>query len=374
MKKTKPGFTLLEVILVVAIATLLFMSVVIGIGSRIATGRYETASTEIADYLRDVYTVALNTENTREGIEGARNYCTLYGAVDKSEAADKTNTGKKLFVNNAVTSADVSETDVNPGRTNCAIYGKALYFGTKDGKVHIFDVVGNVVTNNLLKDEKGEYTNDTELKQIENKPILEQLDYVRADIFAAIPDTNTLTDLGSNCRLSSAGAHTTYEPNWGALFKTANFKDNPSKKSGEDFVGMVMIVRAPATGNVHTFFYETPGTPSLDTWAFLDEIDDDNAIDTVGCSEIKQTDSEYTNTVKAYSPVQLIEEQEERADSTVDADTVPKNTGFCIGSDDFYVSISNLKKYVEFIPGGQNASAVKLNETTDKDGGNPCYN
>ncbi|MBR3177474.1 prepilin-type N-terminal cleavage/methylation domain-containing protein, partial [Candidatus Saccharibacteria bacterium] len=51
----KKGFTLLEVVLVVAISTLLFMSVTIGIGSRISSGRYETASTEIVDYLRDVY-------------------------------------------------------------------------------------------------------------------------------------------------------------------------------------------------------------------------------------------------------------------------------------------------------------------------------
>ncbi len=374
MEKAKSGFTLLEVVLVVAISTLLFMSVVIGIGSRIATGRYETASTEIADYLRDVYTVALNTENAREGIEGAREYCTIYGATNLSETATP-KTGKQLFTNNTVNSSNVTAEDVEPGRTNCAIYGKALYFGAKDGKVHVFDVVGDVVTNDLKKMiVDGKEVETTELKQIENKEdILDQLEEVRADIFAAIPDlNNNINNFNATmaCKLSPAAAQTTYEPNWGALFKTANFGGNTSRNSGDDFVGMVMIVRSPASGNVHTFFYESPSSTSADGWQFIEDFDD-NSSNNVGCGELSKDSLEYKDLVKKYSPVQLIRDQKQREKDN--PDTVPENTGFCIGSDDFYVSISNLKKYVEFIPGGQNASAVKLNESTDEEGGNPCH-
>ncbi len=381
MEKAKSGFTLLEVVLVVAISTLLFMSVVIGIGSRIATGRYETASTEIADYLRDVYTVALNTENAREGIEGAREYCTIYGATNLSETATP-KTGKQLFTNNTVNSSNVTAEDVEPGRTNCAIYGKALYFGAKDGKVHVFDVVGDVVTNDLKKMiVDGKEVETTELKQIESKPdILDQLEYVRADIFAAIPDTSNGSNLsnifGNSCKISPAGAHTVYEPNWGALFKTANFDENMSgnfsRDNGDDFVGMVMIVRAPASGNVHTFFYEYPGrNNNADIWQFIDYFDSPNNMYGHTCGTINKGPGEYEDFVDKYSPVQLIKRQNEDADNNVYP--APEYTGFCIGSDDFYVSISNLKKYVEFIPGGQNASAVKLNESTDKEGGNPCH-
>ena len=371
MKEFKSGFTLLEVVLVVAISTLLFMSVVIGIGSRIATGRYETASNEITDYLRDVFTVTLNTENSREGVEGARQYCTLYGATDLSEVAGTEKTGKKLFVDNTVGSGTVVATDINPGRTNCAIYGKAIYFGAEDGRVHVFDVIGDTVTNNLFKDEKGEFT--TELKQLEGKSILKQLEDVRADIFAAIPNTSNGSNLnnifGNSCRLSPAGSHSTYEPNWGALFRTANFGGNTSRGDADDFVGMVMIVRAPATGNVHTFFYEHPGSNNNnDVWKFIEEFDDYSASN-VGCGRLANDSSEYKNLVKAYSPVQLMEDQGSR--ELTDPDTVPENTGFCVGSDDFYIALMGLKKYVEFIPGGQNASAVKLNESTVK-GENPC--
>lgn len=372
----KKGFTLLEVILVVAISTLLFMSVTIGIGSRIATGRYKTASTEIVDYLRDVYTIALNTENAREGIEGARTYCTLYGAW--KEGQDEI-TGKPLFTNTKkdANSTDITVTDVEPGRTNCAIYGKAIYFGAEDGKVHVFDVVGDTVTNNKKETgAAGVYT--TELKELEGKTVLEQLEAVRADIFAAIPsNVSDIKDINfsSNCLISPAGSESTYEPNWGALFKTANFGDSASggstsRENTNDFIGMVMIVRSPASGNVSTFFYERPDGDG--NWEFLDSNFDRN----YGCGTYKDGSPEKTF-IEENSPVELIKDQNERRDDSTMSDTVPEYNGFCIGSDDFYIAISGQKKFVEFIPGGQNASAIKLVETNGKDPDikesyNPC--
>lgn len=370
MEKTKSGFTLLEVILVVAISTLLFMSVVIGIGSRIATSRYETAANEITDELRDVFTVAMNTENSRQGIEGAREYCTLYGAVGISENGD-TKYGKKLFVNTDINKdiSSLEETDLNPGRTNCAIYGKAIYFGIdkeNPSKVYIFDVVGDVVTNFVdpLAKDKSE---NTELKIVAKKTdVLEQLEYVRADIFAAIPETKTVNNeviLDSTYKLSPAGSVSTYEPNWGALFKTANFGDN-GRDPGDDFIGMVMIVRSPATGNISTFFYEWPDNTSIEDMEIMGLLGSD-----LNGGEFNENSGAYKDIVKKYSPVSLLLEQKEKQASEDEDSNNDKNKGFCVGSDDFYVAISGLKKYVEFIPGGQNASAIKLNESKD----NPCY-
>lgn len=361
----KKGFTLLEVVLVVAISTLLFMSVTIGIGSRISSGRYETASTEITDYLRDVYTVALNTENSREGLEGARKYCTLYSATNTSEEATVSN-AIPLYTNEKKangTDTKIDTQDLYPGRTNCAIYGKAMYFGAKDGKVHVFDVVGNAVNNYKKTDVNGKET--TMLKGLEEKTVLEQLKDVRADIFAALPENikaaNLENDLSNYCRPSFAGKESTYEPNWGALFETANFGGSTSRDSGGNFIGMVMIVRAPASGNVSTFFYEQPSNGG--GWEFLDDPDSLYS-DGDSCGDYNKESSAYKDIVDKYSPVQLMNAQN-------DGGTSPENTGFCIGSDDFYVAISGRKKYVEFIPGGQNASAVKLVESNDKEE-NPC--
>ena len=360
MKNVKSGFTLLEVVLVIAIATLLFMSVVMGIGGRIATGRYETAANEIVDYFRDVYTATLNTENARTGTEGQRYYCTLYSATTYPEPNYYASPGDRLlFLSNDKRFTNdresTSEQDTYPGRTDCAIYGKAIYFN--GGKTaHVFDVVGNVVTN--VKKKENDYV--TDLKRLENATVLEQLEYARADIFAAIP-----YPVGSStCNLSAAGDHTVYEPNWGALFKSANDK-------GSDFNGMVMVVRSPLSGNVSTFFYEHKG--SSDDWDFFNKLNNEP----ISCGPYI-TSADSTSAVpeveKKFSPVQLLLKQEEQEEEA--PDDKPENTGFCIGSDDFYVALTGAKKYVEFIPGGQNASAVKLNETDIKDkdekGYNPC--
>lgn len=366
MKNVKSGFTLLEVVLVIAIATLLFMSVVMGIGGRIATGRYETAANEIVDYFRDVYTATLNTENARTGTEGQRDYCTLYSATTYPEPSYNASPGDQLlalsndkrFTNDRESTSITEEAkkqDTYPGRTDCAIYGKAIYFN--GGKTaHVFDVVGNVVTN--VKKEENDYV--TDLKRLENATVLEQLEYARADIFAAIPDS-----VGSStCKLSAAGDHTVYEPNWGALFKSANDNDK-----GSDFNGMVMVVRSPLSGNVSTFFYEHKS--SSDDWNFFKSLEDNNTSVSCGPYITSADSTRAVPEVEKLSPVQLLLKQEEEA-----LDDKPENTGFCIGSDDFYVALTGAKKYVEFIPGGQNASAVKLNETDIKDkdekGYNPC--
>ena len=365
MKNVKSGFTLLEVILVIAIATLLFMSVVMGIGGRIATGRYETAANEIVDYFRDVYTATLNTENARAETEGKRDYCTLYSAtkytpVDQltSEASQSERllalSNGKAFVNGK-DDLDAKE-NYEPGRTDCAIYGKAMYFG--DGNtVHIFDVVGNVITNVKEKDNDNNYISD--LKRLENVDILEQLEYARADIFAAMPEDPELDN--STCKLSAAGGHTVYEPNWGTLFKTANFE------KGDDFVGMVMVVRSPVSGNVQTFFYEKKDPNNFNNisdWEFLENLEQG-----VDCGPYNADN--FPNAEKS-SPVQLLLEQEKNKDDN--PSEVPENNGFCIGSDDFYVALTGAKKYVEFIPGGQNASAVKLNESDVKEKDDERYN
>lgn len=383
MKKTKTGFTLLEVILVVAIATLLFMSVVIGIGSRIATSRYETASSEIADFLRDVYTSALNTENARSDIQGARQYCTIYGATDLSDDVVNPEIGKQLFKNSdKLTSGEIAVEDVTHGRTDCAIYGKAMYFGAKDGKIHIFDVVGDAV-DNVLKKMKvgGKEVETTELKQLEGKTTLQQLEYVHADIFAAVPDVGSdlnenIRGSNANCRISPAGAKTTYEPNWGALFKTANNFGGSDRINKENFVGMAMIVREPASGNVQTFFYESADSSEdwsgfLATGSNWEDVFDLAGESSLGsCGVFDKNDPAYTEFTERYSPVFLMKEQEKKKEDE-DENDIPENTGFCVGSDDFYVAISNVRKYIQFYPGGQNASAIKLIESDDKEE-NPC--
>ena len=80
------------------------------------------------------------------------------------------------------------------------------------------------------------------------------------------------------------------------------------------------------------------------------------------------TMSDYQSRAKDYySPIILLNEYQADQES-LSEDSRNKNTGFCIGSDDFYVSMTNIRKYVEIVGDAQNTSAIKLDES----GGNPC--
>lgn len=356
MTRQKSGFTIIETTLVIAIATLFFMSVVVGIGSRIATGRYEAASTELTDYLRNTFLETLNVENSRSGVEGARKYCTIYSAVKEDSGSPKytvvgSDDNEELDLRNSPASA------VSPGRTDCAIYGKVIFFA-KDGKLHVFDLVGNVVT--AAKDGKGIY-----IGGIQDKPILEQLKDVRADYLAFTPENTSDTNLSSiseYCNVAPAAGYTTYEPSWGALFKTANFGSAGGREKDSDFIGMVIITRAPASGDVSTFFYEVPDGESL-SWDF------DNLLSSPAssCGPISEDEYEKAKIETYYSPTALIEDYQAKQEETVE-DKRDQYSGFCVGSDDFYVAISRNRKFIEITPGGQNASAIKLDES----GENPC--
>lgn len=364
MEREKSGFTLLEVILVVAIATLLFMSVTLGIGGRIATGRYETASNEVADFVRDTFAETLNVENQRIGVEGAREYCTLYGAARYS-ALPSSDIYKKVEGNKIVLDTkendkslnSIPENNVYPGRTACAIYGKILFFGATDNKVHIFDIVGDTVTADRATADKK-----SDIERLQEATPLEQLEYVRADYLAAVPrnNSNNLTGISTDCTVQPAAGYTTYEPNWGALFKTANFGVAGRGKNA-DFVGFIMIFRAPISGDVHTLFYEQSVS---DPWDFSSLVGETAP---GGCGKMTMTDYKNRAASDFYAPLELLRKYQ-TDQAALPEDERDKNTGFCIGSDDFYVSMTNIRKYVEIIGDAQNASAIKLDES----GGNPC--
>ena len=364
MEKQRSGFTLLETVLVLAIATLLFMSVTIGIGSRISNGRYETANNEIANFLRDVYAETLNTENARVGLEGARKYCTLSSAIQNT-----IDSPAELFIKHPGSSYaglnGATEANLFPGRTNCAIYGKVIFFGVKgDEKIHDFDIVGNVVT--AKKDANGE-TDLDRLSRLEGG-VLAELNYVHADFLAAIPRNEH--NLNDSCKVSPAGGHATYQSDWGAVFQTANAGNGRDK--GSPFIGMVMIVRSPLNGDVSTFFYERPSGKG--EWEFIEQYIDNNAYTLGGCGPFGT--NIYNSIISRYSPVPLIEQYQKDQALAAGSGTEDKNTGFCIGSDDFYIAISGRRKYIEFVANGQNATAVKLNETDivdpSKEDYNPC--
>lgn len=355
MRKVRDGFTILEIILVLAISTLLFMSISIGLGQRISTSRYETAVNEAAEYFRGVYSAVLNTENTRFGTEGIRNYCTLASAAFSTRNEDFFATPNTTLSN----IADNREAGA-PGRSDCAIYGKLLLFGAEDntssdntaGRVFVFDVVGEVISPK--KDADG----TSQLDKMQDYTTIEALSALHADYLAAVPENPD--SASPTCYVAPAGSYTTYQPSWGTKFTTADYGDTSSSTKDTPFVGMVMIVRSPITGNVSTFFAEQDSvfykTATGGSSYTLNDLVSQNM--SISCSGLEKTSIEpfsLSSFMSAFS-------EEQRVD------------GFCMSSDDFYVAVSNRRKFIRFIPNGQNASAVKLIESDVVDDTQEDYN
>lgn len=346
MKKQRLGFTILEVVLVLAISSLLFIGIVFSLSQRIAYGRYNNATNELADFLKDTFSSVLNTENARFGNELSREYCSLSGATASGNFAN----GRPVMSGVNSTSTPTEPYAYYPGRTNCAIYGKILFFGTTglndassaDDKIYVFDIVGDTVEQNNMS---------SILATEKNSGIIAALKAVHADYSAAIFENSN--DPNSGCKVAPAGSFRTYSPSWGTLLKTANYNSPSGLDINDNFEGMVMIVRAPASGEVATFFYEG----SYDSSEIPQMATDDGMLD-IGCNNLS------SGNVSSYTlDYQKFEDYTPTYDNGEE-----KNEGFCISSDDFWVAIGNLRKYIRFIRNGQNPSAIDLDQSEE----NPC--
>lgn len=313
----RKGFTILEVSIVLAVSTLLFVMIAVGLSARIANSRYETAVRELSAFLSNIYTETLNTENAREESDINREYCTLASAAANQSAL---------------------ESDDNPGRTDCAIYGKVAIFGSIDDKIYVADLIGDVVeyaeqakedTEIHGANEEGNTGHGVPLSEVRALTPIAALDRVNADYLAMEKTNDNL------CKLSAAGKITSYEPSWGAKLTNGQ---------GEPFVGMVIVARSPATGALVTY-----------TFAQTDEAKVPNLplpSDLVNCSPTK---ADYSSLISA-GHFWAGNTYETRFDDFKSSES--EELGFCVRSEDFYVS--GRARYMAFLGAGTNSNAIKI--------------
>ena len=95
MRKSKKGFTLVEVMLFLGVTGLLFLGVTAGVRSSIYWQRYNDATQSFAEFLRGIYSQVMNVQNN------------------------------------------------GGGASDYAIYGKLVVFGSSDDKVEVYTLVGD---------------------------------------------------------------------------------------------------------------------------------------------------------------------------------------------------------------------------------------
>lgn len=216
---TKKGFTLIEVILVLAIAGLMLTGLIANISGSISSKRYSTSVQDFDRLLRQVYNQVENVQIAeRSVITGAANtdYCVVDGGT-----AFNGKTGSTL----GSTSAYNKNTTAS-GRTGCSVYGKLVTFGegtpstNKDAKsIYVYDVIGDVVDAR------------NPLKSTDEKNALKE---VHLGIIARRGDSNVVSSYS-------------YALDWGAWVEDTILNNR--------MVGALLIVRSPLSSIIHTYYH-----------------------------------------------------------------------------------------------------------------------
>lgn len=310
MRKSRLGFTIIEVSLFLAISGLLFAGVAAGAGLNVARQRYNNAVEDYTEFLRRLYSQVENVQNEHDE-RAPRKTCT----VRESDGAD----------------ANATE---NVGRTECAMYGRIAIFDSKtddkstdnsNDKIMVYDVIGDVIDHDSSKRILNGVT-DT----------LSALAAVHAE-FLAVENTET-----EGAVVGYAGNTDFYVPDWSSHIET--------EAVGQYWSGAVLIVRSPIDGAIHTYILDLNNT----NLRIYDPADDANAdkITTVG--QVKSSHA-YLNEYFTSASAPKFEEVE---------------ANFCVNSDDSY-AYNGRRRNVRIKAGGVDSSAVELIEL-DSEEENVC--
>lgn len=316
----KLAFTLVEVAIVISISSLMMIAFIATIGSRISVQRYKDSTINFADFIRSVYSDVINVENVRLGlIESQNDYCTLSG---QATTLDNSNN----------TSANLNPEESYPGRSGCAIYGKLISFGENDDKtIYVYDVIGRAI----------DFMNPL----IGGGTAIDELKAVHADILAMTPSNNNTVSL------STAATFSQYNPQWGAWAEDIK---------GDLFHGALMIVRAPTSGAVRTYFLER-------TLPIQELIRNHDYQDIGMNSGNLQSIVNAVNNRKADISKYLINGEDPK-----DA-FIFQEVDLCVESDDLFTSFS-ARNNIRIKADGHNSTAVEFIESDKSagEGGNRC--
>lgn len=315
--QTKNGFTIIEVVFVLAITSAMLIAFMATISSRISRERYSDTTKAFADSLRMVYSQVENVQNGRTGsISDQNKYCTLAGQAaaltDPSALPNSGNAGDDGYG--------------YAGRSGCAIYGKLISFGedsNENAAYRVYDVIGRAV------EFRGSITGDN---------VITNLKSVYADVMSYVP----VGTLGNNS-LKPAGSDYNYYPTWDAWLEDTE---------GNRFKGEILIVRSPVSGAVHTYLLNK----ELDFEAFMSKFQNRPSNDLSTVVNAATSDgyamADYLNT----------ENDPSKSFSTSEID-------LCVSSNDFLIGISR-KNSIRIKADGHDSSAIEILETDSEE--NKC--
>lgn len=325
------GFTIIEVMIFLAISGFLLVGIMAGTSASISRQRYQSAVQELSEFLRTQYSAVVNAQIQFRAVDDQA-YCfsQLFDQIDLSGGAAKwaSPTGIDAHALDAI-----SDTR---GRTDCTLYGRMVVFG-EDSTGN----AGQIVTSYdvLGKDYYGltsETREDIETQGVLN-PVLAALQEVGASPFVIRP-----FDSG-NCSLVANSSRVFTIP-W-----SASAEESTTHNILE---ATLLIVRSPIDGSIHTFVH-SDAIP-------IGDINGRNLITGLADSPTSCADSTFAS-------IGLLANRDNLDtifvvnDEATERRYAPAFVEICVGSNDVFAYGEN-RRMIRIQRNGRNSSAVELKD------------
>lgn len=240
-KSIRVGFTIIEVMLFLALTGLLLSGVLVGLGSNISRQRYNDAVEDVADILQNQYSFVSDIHiSTRTKVQDSSCYALVSSDIAGGDAAS--------YYNSVANSK--SKSISYRGRTNCVVYGAVVVLDGQKNTIQTSELIGR------------DYNTMAKQAEIDGTDFPENLNDL--DILRTVAKANNVAvhcpHKGStaDCYIHTADNLTTHTIKWGV--KLVDQNDN-------DLKATLLIFRSPRDGAIRTYVwgdYITDGTNAID--------------------------------------------------------------------------------------------------------------
>jgi len=236
-RKKRSGFTIVEIMIFLAISGILIVGVMAGSGVIVARHRYNDSVQNLAQLLRAQYSAVINI-HIAERTPGERMAClspSLDAILDGNTSITVTNF-QRFFDDSGNLKAGV---DDGRGRNNCLVYGSVITFGGDGGRaIQVSPLIGL----DIMTIDADPRLTDLQLLRLSG------VNNLRIDIDGTVNASGT----GFNnleCHVRTARGSSTHNLEWGA-----NIQDTEH----DTLQATLIIFRSPKDGAIRTWVHHGP--------------------------------------------------------------------------------------------------------------------
>ncbi len=218
----RPGFTIIEVMLFLAISGFLLVGILVGTGSSIANQRYKDAVQDTVDAIKNAYSFVSDTQiasRNGDGTQGNKGVC---GALTASQITDGIDPKQNW--------------NSGRGRTDCVVYGAVI--AINGDTIQTTTIIGEDYVDAIRNNRIEENSSDSDIV------LLKKLNANNVAVMCEKSQNSV-----DKCSVQTAGNATTRKLKWDVILKT------PKPVDGEatDLKKTLLIFRSPRSGSIQTY-------------------------------------------------------------------------------------------------------------------------